>query len=110
MQETGYVISLKETSASWSGARSWCSSYGDGKWYLPTEDQLKDIYNQKSTLNNTLSTCGGTTLGTSYYWSSTEYYNDYGNSNRACAVSFSSGSSSNSDKWNTDQVRAVRAL
>ena len=105
----GYVLSTEETSASWSNAKSWCSSYGDGKWYLPNTGVLKVIYNNKSALNRTLTMCGGTTLGTlgtSCYWSSTvdSFYGAY-------HVNFSSGSSSDggqdSDKH---QVRAVRAL
>ena len=99
------IVSCLETSASWSGAKSWCSSYGEGKWYLPNRDELKAIYYNKSTLNNTLSACGGTTLGTSYYWSSAEFSRD-----DAYYMDFGNGSSAHTDMSYTRQVRAVRAL
>jgi hypothetical protein len=101
----GYILSTEETSASWSGAKSWCSSYGDGKWYLPSANDLKVIYNNKSTLNKTLTMCGGTTLGASVYWSSSEYNNSY-----AYYVRFSTGIRDYYGKSNVNQVRAVRAL
>ena len=102
----GYVLSTEETSASWYNAKSWCSSYGDGKWYLPIRSELQEIYNNKSTLNNTLTMCGGTTLGISWYWSSTE-----GNGGSAYLVEFSDGSSGSYDgKSEALRVRAVRAL
>lgn len=104
--DKNHIIGLKETSANWSSANSWCSSYGDGTWYLPNRDELKVIYNNKSTLNNTLTMCGGATLGTSYYWSST----DYNNYDRKYSVDFSNGSSNGSYKSGACQVRAVRAL
>ena len=107
------LISMEETSASWSNAKSWCSSYGDGQWYLPSKDQLENIYNKKSTLNSTLSACGGTTLGTGDYWSSTQNYNctDYYGNYTAYYVYFSSGDSNGSgNKSTARQVRAVRAL
>ena len=100
-----YVVSLKETSASLSNAKSWCSSYGDGKWYLPNRDELKAIYNNKSALNKTLSACGGTTLGTSNYWSSTDNYSYY-----VFYVNFSNGNTLDTHISSTYQVRAVRAL
>ena len=104
--DKNHIIGLKETSANWSSANSWCSSYGDGTWYLPNRDELKVIYNNKSTLNNTLTMCGGATLGTSYYWSST----DYNNYDRKYSVDFSNGSSNGIYKSGAYQVRAVRAL
>lgn len=67
---TGKVVSVGETSASWSNAKSWCSNYGSG-WYLPSLEELKVVYNNKSSINRTLSALGKTTLGNLYYWSST---------------------------------------
>ncbi len=97
------VVSIDQTSATWSGAKSWCSSKGSG-WYLPASGELRTIYNNKSTLNSTLSSVGGTQLGTGYYWSSTE--SSY---NSAYSINFSNGSYSG-NKNNTYSVRAVRAL
>ena len=60
-----------------------CISYSfcnNLKGTLPTKDQLLSIYNNKSTINNLLSTHGGTELTEDYYWSNTYYYNNgYGN-------------------------------
>ena len=99
-------VGFKQTSTAANDAKSWCSSYGDGKWYLPNNVELKTIYNNKSVLNNTLSTCGGTTLGTSHYWSS-----DYAGNSYAYYVDFSNGSiTSTMYTGNIRTVRAVRAL
>ena len=89
-----------------SPAAQWCRAKGSA-WYLPSLDELKAVYNNKSKLNATLSSpsVGGTQLGTNYYWSSTEY-----SANKACDVIFSSGITYNSGKSDTDIVRAVRAL
>jgi len=91
--------------ASGSSAAKWCRAIG-ATWYLPAKSELATIYNNKSTLNKTLSAIGGTTLGTSYYWSSTEN----GSNNYAYYVYFSGGSVSYSHKYNSLDVRAVRAL
>ena len=99
------IVSVEETIATWDDAKSWCSNYGSG-WYLPSLDELRIIYKNKSTINSTLSANGYTTLGTGMYWSSTEhdYYNAYG-------LDFSDGSSYYShDKDNSYDVRAVLAF
>ena len=66
------VVSLDETSYGWYDATNWCSSYGDGMWYLPSVDELKSIYANKSKLNKSFSKVGATQLATSSYWSSSE--------------------------------------
>ena len=65
-------------------AKSSCQNYsfcGNVKGTLPTRDQLIIIYNNKSTVNNLLSTNGGTKMKEDWYWSSTYYrhyqYHDY---------------------------------
>ena len=66
----------------WNYANSQYSSYalcGNIKGALPTKDQLKTIYNNKSLINSLLSTNGGTQLTNAYYWSST--YNGDGTTN-----------------------------
>ncbi len=98
------VVSIDETDANWSNAKSWCTSKGSA-WYLPSNSELKVIYKNKATLNSTLSSVGGTQLGTGYYWSSTE-----DSSNHAYNINFSGGLSSNYHKNSTCSVRSVRAL
>ena len=60
----------------WSSGNSACQNYsfcGNLKGTLPTLDQLKTIYNNKSSLNSLFSTNGGTKLTENWYWSSTPY-------------------------------------
>ena len=62
----------------WYQAKDQCSNYafcGDLKGSLPTLDQLKTIYNNKSSLNSLLLKYGGSAFTGSDYWSTT--YNGY---------------------------------
>ena len=129
-----YIMSLKETSCSWGPenkitdatnrtdgmanmntiksidftlskypAFKWCADFG-ADWYLPAINELETIYSNRSKLNTTLSKVGGTSLGSTAYWSSTEYggYNAY-------LITYN-GYTSTSYKSNSQHVRAVRAL
>ena len=56
-----------------SSAYSQCENYsfcGNVKGTLPTSEQLVILYNNKSTVNNLLSTNGGTKMSEAWYWSS----------------------------------------
>ncbi len=91
--------------ASGSSAAKWCRDKGS-EWYLPALNELKVIYNNKSTLNATLSSIGGTQFGTGNYQSSTEHTVEV-----AYSINFSSGTENpNFTKRNSFNVRAVRAL
>ena len=96
-------MSITEVLKDWSDAKTWCSNYGTG-WYLPSLDELKVIYNNKSAINSTLSANGSTSLVTGYYWSSAEYYTS------ASTLSFSNGNSRSVSKSDTYNVRAVLAF
>ena len=98
------IVSVKQTYATWSNAKTWCSSYGTG-WYLPTLDELRLISNEKSTINSTLSANGYTTLETDRYWSSTEGAGDY-----AFCLNFYSDGSGSQKKSNRNYVRAILAF
>ena len=87
-----------------SAAAKWCRAKG-AAWYLPATEELSAVYNNKAKLNTTLSSVGGTQLGTGDYWSSTEY-----NRNFACSINFSDGSGGGNGKDHSYSVRAVRAL
>ena len=77
-------------------AFSWCDSYGTG-WYLPALNELKTIYNNRSTINATLSANGYSTL-VGAYWSSTAYSSSY----KAYYFNLSDGSSGyNHTYWPT---------
>ena len=49
----------------------------EGDWYLPAVGELRAIYQNKDVLDTALEKIDGTRLGTSYYWSSSEYSNFY---------------------------------
>ena len=70
-----FYVAMKDLgSMNWDRANSSCQNYsfcGNLKGTLPTLDQLKTMYNNKSSLNSLLSTNGGTKLTEGWYWSST---------------------------------------
>ncbi len=72
-----FYVALRDLGQmNWSSANSQCQSYafcGNVKGTLPTVDQLKSIYQNKSRVNTLLSTNGGTQLTNDWYWSSTNY-------------------------------------
>ena len=79
----GFYVAMKDLGyMGWSNANNQCQNYSfcsNVKGTLPTVDQLKSIYQNKSRVNSLLSTNGGTQLTNSYYWSSngnsyTTYY------------------------------------
>ena len=48
-------------------------------WYLPTVAELYTIYENKTAVDESLSKAGGSTFGTSWYWSCCQYpSDDYG--------------------------------
>jgi Leucine-rich repeat (LRR) protein len=106
ISSTTKIMSIAETSCNWNSAETWCSNYGSG-WYLPSAEELRDIYDQISTINSTLSAHSFTTIGTKEYWSSTE---DKYNYKEARVLSFSAGGSYYTDKSKSCRVRAVLAF
>ena len=57
-------------------------------WYLPTVAELDTIYQNKTEVEASLSKAGGSTFGTTYYWSCCQYPSD---DVYACAQSFLRG-------------------
>ena len=76
-----------------------------GDWYLPAMGELNAIYGNKDVLNITLGKIGGTKLGTSSYWSSSEYYRS-----NAWYLSFDNGNVNLSLKDFNHYVRPVLAF
>ena len=74
-------------------------------WFLPSKDELNQIYTNKATINTTAAANSGSNFSTNLYWSSTE--DDNGN---AWEQSFSNGSQFNYDKFTPEYVHAVRAF
>jgi hypothetical protein len=78
---------------------------GQSDWYLPSIDELNLLWNSRFNVNKTLSTIGGATTLTFFYWSSSE-----GTAANAWYFPFSNGVASNNSKTNPRYVRAVRAF
>jgi len=75
-------------------------------WFLPSKDELNQMYTNKATINTTASANGGSNFSTNHYWCSTEI--NYG---VAWAQSFNNGNQSAFYKTVTFPcVRAVRAF
>jgi hypothetical protein len=74
-------------------------------WFLPSKDELNEMYLKKATINTTARENGGADFPNSYYWSSTEYDNDI-----VWRSNFSSGVQNGNIKNFTHYVRAVRAF
>jgi hypothetical protein len=74
-------------------------------WFLPSKDELNQMYENKAMINSTATANSGSNFTNNYYWSSTEY--DAGS---AWLQSFNNGDQANGGKSNTVYVRAVRAF
>lgn len=69
----GKMMSVNVTSRTWNEAKTWCTSFAG--WYLPSIDELSQIYNNKSVIDSVLSAYGYATLfneSYEFYWSSTD--------------------------------------
>ena len=104
---TGYqntidiVLGCSETPIAASEALAY-ESEGYSDWYLPSYDELLEMYN---TIGNggLEGNIGG--FQNFYYWSSSEY-----NNNAARAVSFSIGTTDFDGKGDIDKVRVIRSF
>ncbi len=81
------------------------TDYADG-WYLPSIAELYQVYENETAIQEGLTTAGGFTIGTSYYWSSSQCDSYY---NRACRFNFSNSLSS-SFKYSYFDVLVVQAF
>ena len=78
---------------------------GFSDWFLPSKGELSSMFQNKETLNTTISNNGGQIFQNSAYWSSTEIDSEF-----ARAVGFGNGSSPSYYKYSNARVRAVRAV
>ena len=74
-------------------------------WFLPSKDELNQMYTNKAAINTTASANSGSNFANGYYWSSTEDDNDI-----AWFQIFDFGDQNYSIKDFTISVRAVRAF
>jgi len=78
---------------------------GYDDWFLPSFDELTQIYENKNIINTTSLSNNGTLLKEEHYWSSTEY-----NSTGGLAKDFNDGGESAYRKDLNNNIRAVRAF
>jgi len=78
---------------------------GYGDWFLPSKDELNEMYQNKVAINNTAIANGGTAFVSTTYWSSSE-----DDDNFAGLQYFSNGYQGSLDKNGASRVRAVRAF
>ena len=84
-------------------ANSTAQSYSD--WFLPSKDELNQMYTNSAAIDSTAIANGGSAFTTNYYWSSSEYSNNWSR-----ILHFNSGYQGwDSKAWN-NYVRAVRAF
>ncbi len=101
------IVSADETTATWENAKIWCADKGSA-WYLPSIAELQEMYDNRTTLNNTLEARGATQFDTNeIFWSSEEMGADL-----VRAFSFFSGGATDGGvtKKTPTPVRAVRVL
>ena len=87
------------------------TDYGTGvfsDWYLPSRGELNDLWNSLKAVQKALDSDGNsatTAISKDFYWSSTEYPNDY-----SWYYYFGSGYAYSNYKGGNGSVRAVRAF
>ena len=75
-------------------------------WFLPSKGELNEMYQNRIKIGDTALANGGSNIGFTYYWSSTEDVNNF-----AWIQTFSSGNQSSFGlKSNSYSVRAIRAF
>jgi hypothetical protein len=79
---------------------------GYSDWYLPSIDELNQMHINRNTINTASSENGGSSLGTGYFWSSSE-----GSFDNAFRQTFNNGGNqANVNKIQSFGVRAVRTF
>ena len=84
----GNTANILKTQPSTDYAAGYCNAYvfpdGKTKGYLPALGQLNLAYQNKDAIEAAIRKCGGTTMTSYYYWSST--FNEVYSNNRYCWV------------------------
>ena len=78
---------------------------GYDDWFLPSQDELNEMYQNKAAIDATAIANGGAAFGGTYYWSSSEFA-----ASNAYRQNFASGAQEISGKLYLYSVRAVRAF
>ena len=93
-----------ETSYAAGLARAYAGG-GYTDWFLPSNDELNQMYLKRGDINTTAAANGGSNFSNLYYWGSTENGNGF-----ARVQAFDDGSQGYDFKDATNSVRAVRAF
>lgn len=104
----GNTVAIMMQSGHISSAARHCADLAYGgydDWYLPSKNELNDVYLNRVAINTTALAHGGEAFASAFYWSSTEF-----NSNNAWAQDFGFGGQGASNKNLGYRVRAVRAF
>ena len=91
-------------------AASLCAEMAYGgfdDWYLPSIEELSDLYDSRVTVDQTLNSVGGEPLGTHAYWSSLESSSNF---EMAYAWKFFDGTSALGSKNGFGNTRAIRSF
>ena len=76
-------------------------------WYVPSIAELCEVYKNKDVIQTSLTKAGGFTIGTSYYWSSSQRASSYA---YVYLVDFDDGRVLYNDKYGSDNVFVLQAL
>lgn len=104
----GNTIAIVMQSGHTSSAARHCADLAYGgydDWYLPSKDELDDVYTNRVAINTTATANGGEDIANAFYWSSTE-----DNVTSAWVQSFLNGNQISFGKGENIRVRAVRAF
>jgi len=74
------LVAAGYTNASYAAGYCYNQTTGGlakGDWFLPSLKELNTIYTNKSTIDSAITSAGGTVIGISDCWSSTEAGSDY---------------------------------
>ena len=93
-----------------TNAAKLCNSYtgnGFSDWYLPSKDELNEVYNNKAIIQAMSAANGGANFKNSAYWTSSEHAVD---PTRALNQFFNFGSQNSNQKGAIFHVRAIRTF
>jgi hypothetical protein len=83
-----------------NGAANLCYNMG---WFLPSKDELKEMYINRDLINSTALSNGGMAFGSTWYWSSTE-----SGFASALAIDFTQGNYVSHLKYSARYVRPIK--
>ena len=103
------IVSAAETAKNWTEGKEWCTGHG-AKWYMPSLEEMKVIYENQSVINTSLLEKKATAFTRVNYWSAT-MENGY----TAYYLNFDDGSAADPTSPTSNisysyLVRAVRVL